>query len=483
MRPLLALLLALPAALAGCVADLAPDAPGPGSVAAAEALDCSIAQGWAEACLAMASPNDSPSKTEIDLAVNPTDPLNVVVASKDLDETASDCVWAVAQVSKDGGRTWTTSYLGGQLADRQPTSRWWGWQCITDPIMVFDDQGVLYYSLQLYDHTLEGEQVPPELNGLLPLGATFGSSIMMTRSVDGGLTWEEPIVLHAGDGSTVFHDYMRIAWNPQTKSVYTIWNQFTGVTVVPVLVASRDGGETAAPPVYVPVPDEPTGVVMSGLAVANDGTVYVMLTDGVDAYLTLSTDDARTFREPVKVATHEPVPRMMKNNTYRSGSGFELAVDNSGGGRDGCVYATFADYVDEDADVNVMRSCDRGATWTDPVQVNAGERAAGDQWMERPVVDARGNLHLVYVDKSYDPENYGMDVTWAVSRDGGATWTLTRLTQNTFDPSLGVHQNRFPFIGDYNGIGTTGDVLFMGFPTTVTGRAEIAVAKVDLAAP
>lgn len=477
--PVLALLLA-----AGCVTG-PTDGDGEGGDGAGRAdgyaLACdglSTTASWGEPCLAFASPNDSPSKTEIDLAVDPLDPAHVVVGAKDLDPAASDCVWAVAQVTQDAGASWKTSIIGGEQAGRAPTNPLFGWQCITDPIMVFDDEGVLYYSLQLYDHTVEGGDLPGPLAGL----ATVGSEIVLARSNDGGLTWDKFTTLHAGDGTSVFHDYMRMAWNPETGSVYTIWNQFTQpATVVPVLVASRDGGESAAAPVYIPVPEKAAeGVIMSGLAVASDGTVYVMLNDGRDAFFTKSVDDARTFSTPVKVGTHEPVPRMMKNNSYRSGSGFELAVDASGGERDGCLYATFADYVDEDADINVMSSCDGGDTWSEPVQVNTGAFARGDQWMERPVVDRKGTLHLVYVDKSRDPANVGMDVTWARSTDGGLTWTLEYLTTRTFDPNLGVHQDGFPFMGDYLGIGTAGDWLYMGFPTTVTGRAEVAVAKVRI---
>lgn len=480
--PLLAILL-----VAGCLGPSEPEATPTPETSSSYALDCSIATpSWPEPCLALASPNDSPSKTEIDLAVNPTDPLNVVVASKDMDPLASDCVWAVAQVSKDGGRTWTTSYIGGQRSERAPGEPLFGWRCITDPIMAFAPDGTLYYSIQAYDHTLRDGEVPdPGLPAPLPVSPTFGSSILMTRSDDGGLTWSDPLTLHAGDGTSVFHDYMRVAVNPATGSYYTIWNQFVQpATVVPVIVVTRDGGETADKPVYIPVPDRlQEGVVMSGLAVASDGTAYVALNDGRDAFLTVSTDDARTWSDPVQVATHEPVPRMMKNNTYRSGSGFELAIDNSGGPRDGTLYMTFADHVDEDADVNAMWSSDGGATWSAPVQVNTGTWARGDQWMERPWVDARGTLHLHYFDKSFDPENYGLDVTWARTEDGGATWTLTRLTSSTFDGGLGVHQDGGAFIGDYNGIGSAGDHLYMGFPTTVTGRAEIAVARVRLPEP
>ncbi|MFA5945038.1 MAG: hypothetical protein WC876_11310, partial [Candidatus Thermoplasmatota archaeon] len=136
--------------VAGCLDGNGSDDPTPTGPLPAEgyALDCSIGGAdWDEPCLAMASPNDSPSKTEIDLVVNPLDPLNVVVASKDLDPVASPCVWAVVQVTKDGGHTRRTNYVGGPAAERNPGSPLYGYECITDPILTFNRDGDLFYNL------------------------------------------------------------------------------------------------------------------------------------------------------------------------------------------------------------------------------------------------------------------------------------------------------------------------------------------------
>ena len=44
------------------------------------------------------------------------------------------------------------------------------------------------------------------------------------------------------------------------------------------------------------------------------------------------------------------------------------------------------------------------------------------------------------------------------------------------------HNDHYWLQGDYIGIGSSGDHTYMGFPTTVTGVAEIAVAHVQYAA-
>lgn len=470
--------------LAGCATPGGQDSA-PLDAASPYALSCEgLAQGnasWKEACLAFASPNDSPSKTEVDVAVNPKDPGNVVVSSKDLDRKASPCVWAVAQVTKDGGRSWKTSYVGGDLASRQPTDPLYGWRCITDPIMVFDAQGTLYYSLQASrEEALQGVDLPATPVPA-PVGVPHGGNMYMARSKDGGATWDKVVLLLPGDGSAVFHDFMRMAVNPKTGSVYTIWNQYTQPNdVFPVLVASRDGGESADPPSYPTLQAFPQGIENRGLAVAKDGTTYIGLDAGSEALLMTSTDDGRTWSGPVSIAKYAPVPRMMRNNSFRTGSDLELAVDNSGGPRDGWIYATYGELVNDQSDLKVVVSKDHGKTWSKPVTVGAGAHAVNDQWMARPFVDRRGALHLVYLTREHDPANFGIDAAWAYSEDGGATWNVTRLTTQSFDGGLGIHQFGGPFLGDYLGIAGAGDWIYMGFPTTHTGRAELAVAKVHV---
>ena len=484
MRTLLVACIAV--VVSGCVTP--PDAAGedapqaPGLAGYTRVCDIAVTnETWTEPCLALASPNDSPSKTEIDTVVNPADPDNVVTASKDLDPTASKCVWSVAQVTKDGGRTWTTSYVGEQTADRQPTDKTYGWQCVTDPIMAFDADGTLYYSLQAYDHTLEGSDVPAPLSDAV---GVVGSSILAARSTDGGLTWDKFVTLHVGDGANVFHDYMRVLVNPATGTYHTVWNQFTGPAGVVPVVVSWDGTRDAAlPPTYVPVPESPRVSTMAGFAAANDGTIYLLLDVGNDAYLTKSTDDARTFSAPALIEElhGQRIERQaLGDDAFRTTGSYELVVDNSGGERDGWLYATIS-HCDAtlDCDIYVSRSEDGGETWSEKVLVNDGAHQPGLQWIPRPHVDRLGGLHLLYFDNSRQGGTM-LDATWAVSTDGGLTWNNTYLTATPFDGNLGIHQDGFPFIGDYNGIGGAGDHVFMSFPTTITGRAEIAVAKVKL---
>lgn len=438
-------------------------------------VDCTIGNTtWSEPCLALASPNDSPSKTEIDIAVNPRDPLNVFVASKDLDRAASDCVWAVGQVTHDGGKTWKTTYVGGTRDQRSPGDLLYGWECITDPILAWAPDGTLYYSLQTYAFNPFGLPYAP-----LPVGTSvppeFGIMVVAV-SRDGGDSFSELIPMHVGDEVAIFHDYMRMTANPRTGTIYTIWNQITGLAASIPVVVSYSGGPAANLPWYFVTPDQPTGTGESGIVAGNDGTVYALLagfnSPGV-GYLSVSDDDGMTYSIPAEVFTFEPMGDL-EGAQYRSGTSVEMAIDNSGGDNEGCLYIAWPDGSDDVADILSRRSCDGGATWSDAVTVHGA--SADGQWMPRVSVDAGGRVWVVYYTRAYDPAHHLIDAEVAWSDDGGESWSNQRLTTQSFDGNLGIHQNGFPFIGDYIGIASVGKDTYVGFPTTVTGRAEIAVA-------
>lgn len=499
MDPRLAFFAAFAVVLAGCAApppetgtppgtDQAPTAPVPPPATVdgkpvqkpLYAPLCGLASGpsWNEACLAFSSPNDSPSKTEIDIIVNPLDPLNVIVASKDLDPLASDCVWSVAQVTKDGGETWATSYVGGTMPQRMAGDPLFGWKCVTDPILSWGADGTAYYALQAYDNA-QGDAAP----ALPVIGDTSqGSAFFLAVSTDGGITWPSVLPMHVGDGTAVFHDYPRMLTNPATGSVFAVWNQISIAVAEPVIVGTRNGGETVDPPTYVPSPENGPTLGMTGFAAGNDA-IYLAMQGGIMSaapgaiWMSSSTDDARTFTPPVEVSHITPISCPLANSEFRCFSAFEIAADASGGERDGRLYAAWADASVDTSDIFSAHSEDGGMTWSEPVRVN-DDSTTNDQFMVRATVGGDGVVHAVFYDRRYDPGNKLIDVTYAFSEDGGETWTNQRLTTRSFDGDLGIHQGGFPFIGDYIGIAASGDHVYAGFPTTHTGRAEIAVAHI-----
>ncbi|MGQ0535259.1 MAG: sialidase family protein [Methanobacteriota archaeon] len=487
MRVLLPLLVM--SAFAGCLDASDPAPEGSEVLPPASNLlfrpDCAVSN-WADPCTALASPNDSPSKSEIDLAVNPKDPMNVIVGSKDLDPLASDCVWSVLQVTKDGGRTWKTVYVGGDRENREAVLR--SFACITDPIMTFDADGIAYYALQAYEAEASETASPT-----LPVigGATGGSAFVLARSRDGGETWDHYVAQNVGDGNVVFHDYPRMLVNPATGAVHTIWNAVGLGGVNPVVSTTRDQGETVDPPVNFFAPDSPRGTqFFSGFGVTADGILYVTAAKGfplfadtdsgesdVDVWIFRSDDDGRSFTEVGKAFAFRPTPRQDKEHEFRTPSFVELAIDASTGPFSGRIYTFWPDYATGQSDILSSYSDDGAATWSAPIRLSDGP--LGSEYFMRPTVGPDGTVHVLYMTTGFDPAGKLLDAMYAYSADGGITWTNQRLTNASFDGDLGIHQSGFPFIGDYNGIAVGPDgAVNLAWGDTRTGRAEIAFARV-----
>jgi hypothetical protein len=87
-------------------------------------------------------------------------------------------------------------------------------------------------------------------------------------------------------------------------------------------------------------------------------------------------------------------------------------------------------------------------------------------------------VHVVYMTRAYDPANKLIDAEEAWSADGGVTWHAERLTKTSWDGDKGVHQDGFPFYGDYIGIDSAGGKTYAAFPVCETGVCEIGVAKI-----
>src|SRR5256886_2126961 len=179
---------------------------------------------------------------ETTIAVNPTNPANIVAASHtylyNLDKQSASAllrIFTEAYVSKDGGQTWTNVH--------PPHG---SYRFLTDPALAFDAAGTLYWS-----NVASHDSVA---------GAFSDVSVIVDRSNDGGITWTDPVTVAKGNGTisnggsnAQFNDKDWLAVDRGTSryrgSVYVTWarQQYRKdvQTESPIFfVRSRDGGVT-----------------------------------------------------------------------------------------------------------------------------------------------------------------------------------------------------------------------------------------------
>ncbi|MGD8376661.1 MAG: sialidase family protein [Acidobacteriota bacterium] len=355
---------------------------------------------------------------EPSIAMDPTDPGNLVIGWRQFDTVASNFRQAGWAYSHDGGATWT---FPGVLQPGQFRS---------DPVLAADGDGTfLYYSL------------------------SSATSAEMFRSTDGGLSWSGPYAGLGGDKQWFAVD---TTGGIGDGHIYPIWNsQFTCCAAGTDYGRSVDGGFTFQGAYAMPLKSK-WGTVDVGPA----GEVYV-----VGANL-------NTFQSPQHIvqrssSADNPGQQMV----FEYGSGIDLggttqaggtpnpggllgqvwvAVDRSSAATRGNAYVLAS--VDPPStdlmDVHFIRSEDGGFTWSSPVRVNDDPADSGAwQWFGTMSVAPDGRIDVVWNDTRSDPSGTISELYYAWSRDGGNTWSSGIPVSPPFDSTVGYpNQNK---IGDY----------------------------------
>jgi BNR repeat-like domain len=177
-----------------------------------------------------------------------------------------------------------------------------------------------------------------------------------------------------------------------------------------------------------------------------------------------TTDGARTWQPAREIARAQQIPNIFPRQSFRN-----LSLPIMAAGPRGELYVTYADYnpapdpaTDEDgmqADIKIITSFDGGATWSDPRRVNQDVTNA-DQFQPYVRVTPRGQVDVSFFDRRLDrpdppnhPGNFFIDTFLARSDSRGARWRETRISHDSWDPSINPPTSPSgAFIGDYQGL-------------------------------
>lgn len=400
------------------------------------------------------------------IAVNPTNPRNLVGVWQQDRWTDGGSKGLGTARSTDGGASWTAvspipwSTCAGST-DAAATRA-------TDPWVSFGPDGTAHQIALALDP-----------NGFL-------TAILASRSTDGGATWSAPATLIHDDDLRFFNDKESITADPTDPDlVYAIWDRiykpgqskgfpsqlnsfaFRGA---PYLARSTDGGVTW----------EPARRISSNANLFTIGNQIVVLPNGdlIDFadYATgsgnqgsnhdwkavfRSTDHGLTWTpKPVTIANVEEVAHRIPDGSFRvRAGGDDIAVDRVSG----ALYAVWTDGRFNDGahnDIVLSRSTDGGLTWSAPVKVS-GNPSGVDAHTPSVEVNAAGQVAVTWYDYRNDVAGDTASTTdyWIrISSDAGSTWAEQRLTSSSFDIAKApvAPASRGYFLGDYMGLASTG---------------------------
>ncbi len=316
------------------------------------------------------------------------------------------------------------------------------------------------------------------------------SVVFMSKSTDGGFTWDDPVSAISKDGSTHSLDKDWSAIEPNhPNDIYVSYTDFdlsftscpTSERVAVEIVHSTDGGVTWSAPTVLDEVCSTIGQFVQGsqIVVDSHANVYVEW----EFFPTGMAGPTRVLR--IARSTNHAVsfaPFSVIDTVTPTGDGFaiqgyfrtwltgNLAVDRSGTpATDGSLYVTWEDGrfrsrfdlesptgLYHNANVLISRSSDQGRTWSAPVRVNtdAFESSVGfgiDHFQPGVAVDATGALAVCWYDRRDDRLNYQVSRYCGTSTNLGTTWTNLRVDPRIWPPihATDAFINAY-YLGDYD---------------------------------
>lgn len=378
---------------------------------------------------------------EISIAVNPTNPNNIVIGTNTLNDLPLDTFFTF-----DGGVTWsrfrfdaTVDRFAGIFVQR------------SDPSVVFDANGRLYVAYLL-------SSTP----GDAPADRT---NLVVARSTTGGRSYEVSFAVdESAQGGAVNNDKELLAvgpapGNPAQQNVYLAWTRFAPGNNRIVVAGSVDGGVTWSPPTAVS--DNVLGQQQfAAPAVGINGEVYVSFWKNGEILFDVSpTFDGTTFafgadRKIVALSSVNifvTIPAQPLRQIIHAPT---IVVDRTNRPTRGRIHLVYNDRpiasVSPDFNIYTMVSTDGGLTWSFPRQIN-DDLGPNSQFHPNLAMDQRnGCVSYMWRDARDDAANRRVHIYSAVSSDGGASNAANfQVSDNPSDESASTNPNNFL---EYDGI-------------------------------
>jgi Neuraminidase (sialidase) len=379
------------------------------------------------------------SQVEPSVRINPKD-TNIIVAGTVLNDF---------YISKDAGRTWESKILESSYG------------VYGDPVMDFDSNGrILYFHLASYALATHLDRIVCQSSD--DLGETF---------TDG--SFPEPEGKKVQDKQSVYVDL-------EENVIYMTWTQFDAYnskdpkdSSTIVFSKSIDGGESWTAPIRIShfagdcLDDDNT--VEGAMPVMNaDGELVVVWSGPKGLVCQISKDKGETWLPTEKMLYPHVGGWTFSVEGLSRANGLPVLKSDR---KNNKIYLNYCAPSQEGGtpDVWLITSEDGGYNWNEPKKVNQ-DRGNAEQFFTWMSVDQRsGALYFVYYDRR-KLDGKKTNVFAAASFDGGKRFKEIKLNSKSFEPKDDT------FFGDYLAIDAVNDCIRAVYPVMVGPRISLRIA-------
>lgn len=395
------------------------------------------------------------TELESSVAISPSDPDNIAVAwSQD------DYVGVVVASSSDGGTTWARNVVPGfgRCAGGDE-------ERVLHPRLSFGPDGTLYL-------TGLGQ------NGFPPDPRSLDSRIPVTTSFDGGSSWTP--VTYLDPPHEASSDIDTLAAEPdQPGAASVVWTSLEAPGAEPSFLSRTTDWGRSWTRTLIRL-ETPAAIGANRIVAMHDGALVIFFYDvpvedftplgggTVPLQVIVSFDKGATWSVPVKIA--DALPEWPNAIATHDGRLYVAVRQETQGGSQS---------------IEVMRSDDYGATWSDAAVAATILRPAppalsGPAPMPGFATADDGTLGLTYYDLRNDVEGddeLTIDVFFAHSPDG-VSWNEERLA-GPFDLDS-VPERGLGFFHELTAACSFGASFAMGAPAAEYGQSDVFFAAVEI---
>ena len=351
--------------------------------------------------------NSDRAHWELRMAADPTNAQHLLACAIIISEEKNS-FHTVAYASSNAGKDWTPTLESPGLAE--------------DPDCVFGLDGAAYFS------TLP----EPDDN------SKEAAETQVYRSLDGGVSWQKPIVLPFMDREYLTVDQMSEKYRGR---IYVQGNgldlTLDGVrNAIFTLFRSQDQGVTFQFPIKL-IPDHGNYLAENGNGeVFSDGTYVVVFHETAEINnvdrrsseiplgaikLVRSEDGGNTFAKADVISPWYRCPVSLVNGLP------SIAADHTDGPFKDRIYAVWTDNRSGHCDIRFSYSTDKGKTWSHSKVINdEPDRSSPDRLADHnmPVVavNKQGIVGIEWYDRRDNPDDVGWWPRFTASLDGGETF-------------------------------------------------------------